>query len=295
MLKAVCFGEILWDKFKDQRRAGGAPMNVALHLHKQGINCGLISSVGDDNAGRELLEVIANRGFPTDLIQMHPALPTGIVEVELDEKQQASYTIVEPVAWDAIVATEAGKEAVSEAELFIYGSLACRSTASRSALLTLLPLAKKRVLDLNLRAPHYTTAVLQELITSADILKINEDELAYLGKVYNISAPDIDRLILKLSAATDTSLICVTLGDKGAMVLYEGAIYRHEGFKVEVADSVGAGDSFLATFVSGLLNKLPIDKILQNACAVGAFVASKHGANPDYTLASIEGTDFYTS
>jgi len=295
MLKAVCFGEILWDRFEDQKRAGGAPMNVALHLHKQGVNCRLISSVGDDNAGRELMEVIANRGFPTDLIQIHPALPTGIVEVELDEKQQATYTIMEPVAWDAIIATDEGKKAVSEAEVFIYGSLACRNAASWSALLNLLPLAQKRVLDLNLRAPHYTTAVLQELIISADILKINEDELAYLGKVYNISAPDIDGLVHQLSTETDTSLICVTLGDKGAMVLYEGAIYRHEGFKVEVADTVGAGDSFLATFVSGLLNKLTIDMILQNACAVGAFVASKHGANPDYTLEGIEGTDFYTS
>jgi len=295
MLRAVCFGEILWDRFKDQKRAGGAPMNVALHLHKQGISCGLISSVGDDEAGRELLEVIAERGFPTDLIQVHTHLPTGIVEVELDEKQQATYTIVEPVAWDAIIATEDGRKAVSEAEVFIYGSLACRNAASRSALLNLLPLAKKRVLDLNLRAPHYTTPVLQELIASADILKINEDELAYLGKVYNILTSDIDELVHQLSVETDTSVICVTLGDKGAMVFYEGAIYRHKGFKVEVADTVGAGDSFLATFVSGLLSNLPIDKILQNACAVGAFVASKHGANPDYTLESIEGTDFYTS
>jgi fructokinase len=295
MLKAVCFGEILWDRFKDQKRAGGAPMNVALHLHKQGISCGLISSVGDDEAGRDLLEVIAKRGFPTDLIQVHNHLPTGIVEVELDEKQQATYTIVEPVAWDAIVATEDGRKAVSEAEVFIYGSLACRNEASRSALLNLLPLAKKRVLDLNLRAPHYSASVLRELIASADILKINEDELAYLGKVYNILTSDIDELVHQLSVETDTSVICVTLGDKGAMVLYEGAIYRHEGFKVEVADTVGAGDSFLATFVSGLLAELPIDKILQNACAVGAFVASKHGANPDYTLESIEGTDFYTS
>lgn len=295
MLKAVCFGEILWDRFKDEKRAGGAPMNVALHLHKQDVACGLISSVGDDEPGRELLEVIRSQGFKTDLIQVHSALPTGIVEVELDERQQATYTIVEPVAWDAIIATEKGKKAVSEAEVFIYGSLACRNATSRSALLSLLPLAKKRVLDLNLRAPHYTTPVLQELITSTDILKINEEELAYLGKVYHISAPDIDGLVHKLSTETDTSLICVTLGDKGAMVLYEGAIYRHEGFKVEVADTVGAGDSFLATFISGLLNKLPIDKILQNACAVGAFVASKHGANPDYTLEAIEGTDFYTS
>ncbi|PRY54342.1 fructokinase [Arcticibacter pallidicorallinus] len=294
MLKAVCFGEILWDKFKDQRRAGGAPMNVALHLHKQGINCGLISSVGDDNAGRELLEVMANQGFATDLVQKHPALPTGIVEVELDEKQQATYTIVEPVAWDDIAATKDGKKATAEAEVLIYGSLACRNTASRSALLTLLPLAKKRILDLNLRAPHYSATVLRELIESADVLKINEDELTYLANLYPISAPDIEGQVYQLSAETDTPLICVTLGDKGAMVLHDGAIYRHEGFKVEVADTVGAGDSFLATFINGLLKKLPIDKILHNACAVGAFVASKHGANPEYSLEGIEGVDFYT-
>lgn len=295
MLKAVCFGEILWDEFKDQRRAGGAPMNVALHLHKQGINCGLISSAGDDNAGRELLKVMADQGFATDLVQKHPSLPTGIVEVELDEKQQATYTIVEPVAWDDIVASEDDKKAVSEAEVLIYGSLACRNTTSRSTLFSLLPLAKKRVLDLNLRAPYYSAPVLRELIGAADVLKINEDELAFLGNLYPISAPDIDGQVHQLSAETNTSLICVTLGDKGAMVLYDGAIYRHEGFKVEVTDTVGAGDSFLATFINGLLSKLPIDKILHNACAVGAFVASRHGANPEYTLEDIEGLDFYTS
>jgi fructokinase len=295
MLKAVCFGEILWDKFKDEKRAGGAPLNVALHLHKQNVRCGLISSVGDDVAGRELLEVIAHQNFPTDLIQKHPALPTGMVEVVLDEKHQATYTIVEPVAWDAIIATEEGKKAVAEAEVFIYGSLACRSATSRSALSTLLPLAKKRVLDLNLRAPHYSAAVVQKLIESADILKINEDELAYLADLYQLTVRDIDGMVYNLSTRSDTSVICVTLGDKGAMVLYEGVIYRHSGFAVEVADTVGAGDSFLATFVSGLLNKSPIDKILQNACAVGAFVASRRGANPDYTLEEIEGTDFYTS
>lgn len=295
MLKVVCFGEILWDKFKDQKRAGGAPMNVALHLHKQGLKCGLISSVGNDDLGKELIEVMSLQGFPTDLIQTHETLPTGVVEVELDEMQQASYTIVKPVAWDAILLTEEEKKLVAEAEVFVYGSLACRNTDSRSTLLDLLPFAKKRVLDLNLRAPHYEVPVLKELIAPAEILKINEDELAYLGEMYHISAPDIDGLVQQLSKKTDTPLICVTLGDKGAMALYDGAIYRHSGFKIRVADTVGAGDSFLATFIHGLLSQLPMDKTLQNACAVGAFVASKHGANPDYTLTNIEGADFYTS
>lgn len=295
MLKVVCFGEILWDKFKDQKRAGGAPMNVALHLHKQGLKCGLISSVGNDDLGKELIEVMSLQGFPTDLIQTHETLPTGVVEVELDEMQQASYTIVKPVAWDAILLTEEEKKLVAEAEVFVYGSLACRNTDSRSTLLDLLPFAKKRVLDLNLRAPHYEVPVLKELIAPAEILKINEDELAYLGEVYHILAPDIDGLVQQLSKETDTPLICVTLGDKGAMALYDGAIYRHSGFKIRVADTVGAGDSFLATFINGLLSHLPMDKVLQNACAVGAFVASKQGANPDYTLTNIEGADFYTS
>lgn len=295
MLKAVCFGEILWDKFKDQKRAGGAPMNVALHLHKQGIKCGLISSVGNDDLGKELIGVMSAQGFPTDLIQIHESLSTGVVEVKLDESQQATYTIVKPVAWDAIHLTEEGKKVVSEAEVFVYGSLACRNTKSRSTLLDLLPLAKKRVLDLNLRAPHYENPVIKELIAPADMLKINEDELTYLAEVYRITSPDMDGMVQQLSHETDTPVICVTLGDKGAMVLYEGTIYRHPGFKVRVADTVGAGDSFLATFINGLLSNLPVGKVLQNACAVGAFVASKQGANPDYTLNTIEGMDFYTS
>lgn len=294
MSGAVCFGEILWDRFKDGKRAGGAPMNVALNLHKQGVHCQLISSVGNDDDGRELLEVISQRGAKVDLIQVHATLPTGIVEVELDELQQATYTIVEPVAWDAINVTEEARETVAQAEIFIYGSLACRNEVSRDSLRTLIPLAKKRVLDLNLRAPHYEAEVLKELIDTADILKINEDELSYLSNLYSLLPTDVDKLVENLSEATNTPLICVTLGDKGAMVLYEGSIYRHPGYHVTVADTVGAGDAFLATFISGLLGELPMEKILQNACAVGAFVASQQGANPDYTLEGVQQADFYT-
>ncbi|MGV3704924.1 MAG: carbohydrate kinase family protein [Arcticibacter sp.] len=295
MLKAVCYGEILWDKFKDQQRAGGAPMNVALHLHKQGVDCKLISSVGDDESGRTLLKILEDKGFPTGLVQIHPVLATGIVEVELDEKQQATYSIVQPVAWDAITPDDQAQQAVSEADVLIYGSLACRQEESRATLLRLLPLARKRVLDLNLRAPYYDTPLLKELVASADILKINEDEWSHLSELYELPLTDVENFVENLSKLTNTPVICVTLGDKGALVLFERIIYRHSGYKVEVADTVGAGDAFLATFINGLLSELPMNEVLQNACAVGAFVASQKGANPDYTLDRIRQSDFYTS
>jgi fructokinase len=277
----VSIGEILWDVFPEAKKAGGSSMNVALNLHKQGINSQFISAIGDDENGKELIEFLASNDFPTNLIQVS-ALPTSTVQVKLDEQQQATYTIVEPVAWDGIELTDELIATVKQADALVYCSLTCRNETSKDTILNLLKHAKLKVFDINLREPFYTIATLKILLAAADILKVNEHELVYLKDELNLSGNTDEHLLKQLSLLFNIQIICLTVGEKGAFVLHEDFLHHHKGYAIKVADTVGAGDSFLATFVASYLNGYPMDTILDRACKVGSFVASQHGANPAY-------------
>jgi fructokinase len=284
--QVICFGEILWDCFKDGKKAGGAPMNVALHLYKQGLNSALISAVGADENGQELLRFLKKEGLDIQDIQKN-LLPTGIVDVHLDEENQATYTIVKPVAWDQIEYRPEFDQLAEQAEAIVFGSLACRSAKSRETLLKLIEKVSLRIFDMNLRPPHFEKSILETLLHQADILKINEHELDYLANLYDFESPYQQGLLPHLSERFSLKMIIITLGDEGARVWHDGQIFTHPGYKVKVADTVGAGDAFLATFISGLLHNYPMQQILTRSCAAGALVASHSGANPDYTIADI--------
>ncbi len=277
----VAIGEILWDVFPEGKQAGGSSMNVALHLHKQGIESKFISAIGEDDDGKNLIEFLIHQNFKPDLIQTSN-LPTSTVQVKLDENKQATYTIVEPVAWDAIELTNEAIDAVKNADAFVYCSLTCRKEKSKSTIINLLKHAKLKIFDINLREPFYTIETLKILLAHADILKVNEDELSYLRKELNLSGNNEEQLLKQLSHDFDIQVICLTLGEHGAYVLKDTQLHQHRGYPVKVADTVGAGDSFLATFITSYLDGFPMDTILDRACKVGAFVASKHGANPSY-------------
>lgn len=277
----VAIGEILWDVFPEGKKAGGSSMNVALNLHKQGINSQFISAIGDDENGKELLTFLSSNQFPTHFIQTNN-LPTSTVEVQLDAQHQATYTIVAPVAWDAIRLTDENIAAVKNADAFVYCSLTCRNENSRNTILSLLKEAKLKVFDINLRPPFYTIETLKVLLSVAGILKVNEHELLYLKNELGLTGNTDEQLLKQLSNTFNINMICLTVGEKGAYVLHENKLYHHKGYQVEVADTVGAGDSFLATFIASYLKGYPIDTVLDRACKVGSFVASQAGANPDY-------------
>lgn len=287
MFKVVCFGEVLWDNFPAGKKPGGAPMNVALHLHKQGTNSNLISSIGNDRDGEELKEFLKQEGLSTTHIQVHPQLPTGIVNVELDQQQQATYTIVAPVAWDEIFHLKSHDKLINNADAIVFGSLACRHPVSHQTLLKLLDKNRLAIFDMNLRPPHFEKHLLRDLMHRCNILKINEDELSYLRRELPLQKADTENQLAQLSRMAGTNTICLTLGSKGAMVLHNGKIYQHPGFSVTVADTVGAGDAFLASFIAGFLQDLPMEHILARACATGALVASKTGSNPEYDLGEV--------
>lgn len=277
----VSIGEILWDVFPEGKKAGGSSMNVALNLHKQGINSQFISAIGDDKNGQELIEFLASNDFPTKLIQVNN-LPTSTVQVKLDEQQQATYTILEPVAWDAIELTDRLIATIKNADALVYCSLTYRNETSRRTILNLLKHAKLKVFDINLREPFYTITTLKQLLAAADILKVNEHELLYLKNELHLSGNTDEQLLKQLSLLYNIQIICLTVGEKGAYVLHEDFLHHHKGYAVKVADTVGAGDSFLATFIASYLNGYPMDTTLDRACKVGSFVASQHGANPAY-------------
>lgn len=280
--KVITIGEILWDVFHNGKKAGGSSMNVALNLHKQSVDSSFISAVGDDENGTELLNFLENGQFSTNLIQVNTQLQTSTVVVQLDENHQATYTIKQPVAWDDIKTTPENIEAVKQADALVYCSLTCRDERSKKTVLELLENAKTKIFDINLRAPFYEKELINELLKKANILKINEDEIAWVRDTFALTGNTDEQVLKQLSSQFDIEIICLTLGDKGACVLKDGKLFKHAGYKVQVADTVGAGDAFLATFIACYLQGYPMETILDNACKVGAFVASQAGANPEY-------------
>ncbi|MEO6524195.1 MAG: carbohydrate kinase [Mucilaginibacter sp.] len=284
--QVLCFGEVLWDTFGQEKKPGGAPMNVAMHLVQQKVNAGLISRVGNDDLGDELVEFLRRNKLYGELIQHDDKLPTCQVAVKLDAKQQATYVIPKPVSWDNIRSDEALLNRIKHTDVIVFGSLACRTATSRNTLMTLLVENKLlKVFDVNLRSPHWELSTIQTLAAMADVVKMNEEEANLLISAYDEPLKD---KIIEFQKKYHCQTIIVTRGENGAMVWHDEHFYEHPGFKIEVEDTVGAGDAFLATFVAGLLNKYPMDQILEKACGIGGYVASCCGANPIYDNAEIE-------
>lgn len=276
----VCFGEVLWDVFPDTKVIGGAPLNVALRLNSQGHNVSMISRLGKDEEGEKAFDYIDRMGLPTQGIQWDDTLATGEVLISINDKGSASYVITEPVAWDAIEPTDIVKSLVSEAYIFVFGSLVCRRPKSRDALKQLISLSNFSVFDVNLRPPFYSVELLQELMQQSNFVKLNDEELLEITNALGVQKSQLKERAEWVLARYDLEGLCVTKGAAGAFLFWEGRLYDHPGYSVKVKDTVGAGDSFLATLIGELFVKQqdPLSA-LDKACAVGALVASKAGAN----------------
>lgn len=280
MGKIVCFGEVLWDKLPTGKKVGGAPLNVAIRLKSLGNDAYVISSIGDDNQGTELIKEIKPYNINIDYIQVNNKFATSEVLVDLNNSSSAEYDILYPRAWDGIEFDPKTKELVKNADAFIFGSLVARNEDSRNTLLKYLEHASYKVFDVNLRPPHYTHKLIQELMHKVDFIKFNDQELFEVCEALGHDSKDLEDNISFISAETNTKSICVTLGDKGAVLFVENTFYYNCGYKIKVADTVGSGDSFLASLLSQLLRKTPPQTAINFACAVGAMVAQCEGANP---------------
>lgn len=278
----VCYGETLWDLLPSGKIAGGAPMNVAYHAKVFGLQSQMVSRVGADNLGRELLVFLSDKGIPTNLVQRDQTFPTGTVNVKLDEKGTPTYEIVQPVAWDYIHPDEDAKQAVRDAGIIVFGSLACRTERTQKTLFELLEFAAVRVLDVNLRQPFFSRDLLETLLTKATMVKMNDEELETLSAWFGASGNEADKMnYLKKQFQLDA--LIVTKGANGAALINENNHYIHSGFKVEVQDTIGSGDAFLGAFLSKLLGGAAAEECLETACAAGALVAAKKGATPEYS------------
>ena len=280
MYSAICFGEVLWDIFPTYKNIGGAPLNVTLRLQSLGLKASIISRIGKDENGVEAIEYIKDKSVDSSNIQIDETYKTGRVNVTLDQNGSATYEIEYPVAWDRIEVTDSNIESVKSSDAFIFGSLACRDDVTKSSLLELLPYATYSVFDVNLRPPYYSIDLLLSLMKKADFVKCNDDELTEICIALDFTTTAIEDQIKFLSRYTKTEQICVTKGKDGAVMLYDNQFYSNNGYPVVVADTVGSGDSFLATLIYHLLHKKDPNDALSYACAVGAVVASKKGANP---------------
>ena len=284
----ICFGEVLFDVFPHYRQIGGAPLNVALRLAALGLEAQIISKIGNDALGKEILSFIQSNHVSTETIQIDDTLATGEVLVQLDDQGSATYTINYPVAWDDIEVTAAVTNAIKNADALVFGSLACRDERSYNSLQQLLKTAHYKIFDVNLRAPFYSQALLLNLMQQSDFIKFNDDELYEISGYLNSPFKSLEENILFIAGHTHAKSICVTKGSQGAVLYYNQQLYFNSGYKVNVADTVGAGDSFLAGLMSQLLVNIEPQKALDFACALGALVASHEGANPKISNASVK-------
>jgi fructokinase len=284
--QVVCFGEVLWDILPSGALPGGAPMNVAYHLKKLGTEPALITKIGTDEYGEKLVNILSKSGVTTEYFQLDYDHPTGLVYANVNNHQEVVYDIVYPSAWDFIQWNDEFTGLLEHAEFFVFGSLTSRNKESRDTLYQLLDIVKTKVLDINLRPPYFNRSHLEYLLQRANILKMNEAELELIAGWFNDLKSNQDRIKL-VQDRFDIQTLIVTLGGDGAMVSDKGNIHSHSGFKVEVADTIGSGDSFLAGFLNQLLSGLSIENALAFASGIGAFIATQPGACPQYEISQI--------
>ena len=284
--RIVAIGEVLWDLLPGGRQLGGAPANFAIHAHALGGDVRLVSRIGDDPLGREVLDAFRRRGMPTDTIAVDASAPTGTVEVAIGPAGQPEYRIVEDVAWDGIAVDAAAMEAVGEADAICFGSLAQRSAQSRAAIETLLVVAPRAfcIFDVNLRAPYIDVQVIEASLERADALKLNDQELPILAKMFDLPAGEHEG-VEALARRFCLSLVALTRGAQGSLLHAVNEWSDHPGLEAKVVDTVGAGDAFTAMLVVGRLAGWPLAEINRRANEVAAFVCTQAGATPELPAA----------
>lgn len=276
---------MLWDFLPGVTFPGGAPFNVGYHLHRHGLAVHVASAVGRDERGAELLQRLRDWGLGTGGVAVHPDLPTGSVQARLSASGDAHYEIATGVAWDRIPAA-GSLDAATQAAALVFGSLAQRTPFNRASLeqlLAALPPAALRVFDVNFRPPHDDLPLIRRLAAHASLLKLNDGEAARLCAA-NPAADDVESHARMLAAQTGCARIVITAAARGAGLLSrDGRWHWEPGRKVAVADTVGAGDAFLAALLSGLLRGRDDATALAHACRIGEWVATQRGATPDYS------------
>jgi fructokinase len=278
----LALGEILWDLLPSGAQPGGAPANFAYHAQALGARAGVVTRVGNDRLGRDLQDHLAAMNLPLDLVQVDETVPTGTVTVELTGDGIPHFTIHEQVAWDQLQPTEAARLAARSADAICFGSLAQRGPVSRAAIQQLLRLTDVRCLrifDINLRQHYYSREVIEQSLELANVLKLNETELPVLESMMGLTGSAEAQLAM-LADRYGLEVIALTRGAAGSLLYQQGRISECQSRPVQVKDTVGAGDSFTAALVMGLLQGVDLDVVHRAASEVARYVCSCEGATP---------------
>jgi fructokinase len=282
----LSFGEVLWDLFPDGPRFGGAPANFACHAALQGGRVTLLSAVGEDARGREAVAMLQRFGVDVALIQRRADAPTGAVGVRVDGAGKPSFVIHADSAWDRIAWTLEAESRLAAVDALYFGTLGQRGGSSRATLQRAVSVAKvrgiRRVLDVNLRRPFYTEALIRESVAQCSVLKLSDDELPDVAGACGIGPDRNPEITLRaLLARHALELVAMTRGAEGALLVSPTETVDQPGIRTVVLDTVGAGDSFTAALVVGLLRGDSLKTIAHTACATAAAVCAHAGAVPD--------------
>ncbi len=282
----IVLGEVLWDLFPDGERFGGAPANFACHAAILGADVTMVSAVGDDRHGREALAILRDYGVNVGLTHIIRGARTGTVGVSLDPNGKPSFTIHEDSAWDQMACDAKLESRVKAGDAIYFGTLGQRSEISRSTIRRCVEMARgaglPRVLDINLRPPFFDSQMIVESIRLASILKLSDEELSAVCDACGL-APNAhaNSLLRQLLDTQHLDLVVMTRGEYGAVVVSTDSTIEQLGIPTVVRDTVGAGDSFAAAFLLGLLRGETYERILFDACSIAAAVCAHSGAVPE--------------
>ncbi len=277
----LAVGEVLWDLLPSGKQLGGAA-NFTYQCRSLGADARLVTRVGNDPLGHEVLARFRILGIPVEPVQVDPVFPTGTVDVALAPDGQPRFTIREHVAWDQIEADEASLARAARADAVCFGSLSQRDEPSRSAIRKFVAASRPgtlRLFDVNLRPPFVDRDVVADSLTLANALKLNDQELPALATMFGFPA-DVREAMEQLAFRFGLSLVALTRGPHGGLLLADGEWSDHPGLTVTVSDTIGAGDAFTAALVVGRLAGRPLDEINRHANDVAAFVCSRPGGTP---------------
>jgi len=279
----VGLGEILWDMLPTGKQLGGAPANFAYHAQALGANGVVVSCIGDDEPGKEVLSRLGGLGLDCRYIAVDKAHPTGTVTVKLDENGEPDFTIHENVAWDFIPLSADLLELAVRTDAVCFGSLCQRLEVSRDTVRQFLQATKPdciRVFDINIRQSFYNKDIVHAMLGLSNVLKLNDEELPIVAELLDITGSQSD-ILSQLTQRYKLRLIALTRGAGGSWLYAQEQDSSHPGFTAQVADTVGAGDSFTAMMTLGLLRGEELDKTNEDANRVACYVCSQSGATPE--------------
>lgn len=278
--KVIGIGEILWDMLPAGRQLGGAPTNFAYHARQLGLRSSIISSVGNDDLGHEIIQNIKDAGI-INFIEIKDK-PTGTVSVQLDKNGVPNYIIHEDVAWDFITPSESAMEFARKADAVCFGSLAQRAETSFHSIQKILetvPDTALKVFDINMRQRFYSKDIILNSLKKANVLKINDEEILIFAEMFGLSGDEFE-IMHQILNNYDPNILALTKGAEGSWLISREEDSYLDTPKVSVADTVGAGDSFTAGLVAGLLKNKPLKEIHRSAVDISAFVCTQKGATP---------------